>query len=152
MNILADREDVVLCRCQGIGADAVMAAIARHGLVTCDQVKKLTGAGMGGCQGRTCASLLAAALAAAGVEGDPGPLRVRPPLRPVPLSVLAAGAEKLVEPRGTVSAKVLWGRSSGDATLTLEPETGVGPGLAPEPAARPVSDPAPKRAPEGGRP
>ncbi len=117
-----DSEDVVLCRCQGVGTDAVMAAIARHGLLTCDQVKKLTGAGMGWCQGRTCAPLLAAALAAAGVAGDPGPPRVRPPLRPVPLAVLAAGADALPAPLGTVSAKVLWGRSSGDTTLTLEPE------------------------------
>lgn len=141
-------DDVVLCRCQAVGAGMVMAAIAGHGLVRCDQVKKLTGAGMGPCQGRVCGPLLAAALAAAGVAGDPGSLRVRPPLRPVPLGVLAAGAEALAEPRGTVSAKVLWGLSAGEATLTLEPEVGVGPGLTPEsPAAS-----APKPAPRGERP
>ncbi|HVB08892.1 MAG TPA: (2Fe-2S)-binding protein [Bacillota bacterium] len=114
--------DVVVCRCQGIGGAEVLEAVATHGLATCDQVKKLTGAGMGPCQGRVCGPLLRSALLAAGVREEPGPLRVRPPLRLVAMGLLAAGAESLDQPRGTVSAKVLWGLSEGDATLTLEPE------------------------------
>jgi bacterioferritin-associated ferredoxin len=115
-------DDLVICRCLGIGAAELTEAIATHRLATCDQVKKLTGAGMGPCQGRVCGSLLRAALLArSGGAGDPRPLRVRPPLRPVPLGALAAGADALEQPRGTVSAKVLWGLSEGGATLTLEP-------------------------------
>jgi len=52
-----------------------------------DQVKRLTRAGMGACQGRRCRESVHALLSAA----QPAPMAsYRPPLRPLPLRVLAA--------------------------------------------------------------
>ncbi len=55
-----------------------------------DQIKRLTRAGMGPCQGRRCREQVALLLAEAGdVPVDTIPLATyRPPVRPLPLSVL----------------------------------------------------------------
>jgi thioredoxin reductase len=60
-----------------------------------DQVKRLTRAGMGACQGRRCREQVACLLAlGAGVAPDAVPLAShRAPVRPVPLSVAADTAE-----------------------------------------------------------
>jgi hypothetical protein len=64
--------------------------LRRDGPIDADQVKRLTRAGMGSCQGRRCreqvALLLAEAAGAAAVD-LPVPT-YRPPVRPLPLSVL----------------------------------------------------------------
>jgi thioredoxin reductase len=60
------------------------------GPVNQDQIKRLTRAGMGACQGRRCREQVTALLAlAGGIEPGAVPLpSYRPPLRPLPLSVL----------------------------------------------------------------
>jgi bacterioferritin-associated ferredoxin len=76
------------CACRGISVDAAYRAIAA-GWETVDAVKRATRIGFGPCQGRRCVPWLAARL-----ELDPGdPLAQvtpRPPLVPVPASILAA--------------------------------------------------------------
>jgi thioredoxin reductase len=70
-------------------------ALAAEGPLNQDQVKRLTRAGMGPCQGRRCREQVQALLEQV-VDCAPGavPLaRYRPPVRPLPLSVLAADAE-----------------------------------------------------------
>jgi bacterioferritin-associated ferredoxin len=79
------------CACRGISADAAYRAIAA-GWATVDAVKRATRIGFGPCQGRRCVPWLAARL-----ELDPddplAQVTPRPPLVPVPLSILAAYAE-----------------------------------------------------------
>ena len=114
-----ERSELILCRCERVTAAEVERAVAEHGARTSDQIKKLTRAGMGPCQGRTCEHLLHLALA--GVTDAPSPRRVRPPLRPVPIQRLAELAGEFPHPRGTVTPNMLWGQSEGGSTLSLEP-------------------------------
>ena len=70
-------------------------ALAADGPLNQDQVKRLTRAGMGPCQGRRCREQVQMLLEAVGTS-EPGavPLaRYRPPVRPLPLKVLAAEEE-----------------------------------------------------------
>ena len=70
-------------------------ALAADGPLNQDQVKRLTRAGMGPCQGRRCREQVQMLLETA-ASGKPGvvPLaRHRPPVRPLPLKVLAAEEE-----------------------------------------------------------
>jgi NAD(P)H-nitrite reductase large subunit len=74
--------ETVLCRCEEVSCGDVRAAIDQHGATDARQVKQLTRAGMGWCQGRVCgyaASLLSAGNAGPAVErlvSAPVPLRV----------------------------------------------------------------------------
>lgn len=78
------------CACRGVSADVVYRAIG-HGWATVDALKRATRVAFGECQGRRCVPWLADRL-----ELDPSDARARltprPPLVPVPLSVLAAYA------------------------------------------------------------
>jgi bacterioferritin-associated ferredoxin len=78
------------CACRGVSVDAAYRAIAA-GWETVDAVKRATRIGFGPCQGRRCVPWLAARL-----ELDPddrlAQITPRPPLVPVPLSILAAFA------------------------------------------------------------
>jgi bacterioferritin-associated ferredoxin len=80
------------CACRGISVDAAYRAIA-SGWETVDAVKRATRIGFGPCQGRRCVPWLAARLELS--EDDPlAQITPRPPLVPVPISVLAAFAPK----------------------------------------------------------
>lgn len=72
-----------------------VASLLRDGPINQDQVKRLTRAGMGPCQGRRCREQVALLLAqATGTPVDRIPLPTfRPPIRPLPLSVLSPGDE-----------------------------------------------------------
>ena len=79
-----EEEDVIVCRCEEIGAQEIMAAIAA-GCDSVTWVKRMTRAGMGLCQGRTCGRLVAR-MVAQETGQDPGqvlPDTHRPPLRPL---------------------------------------------------------------------
>lgn len=80
------------CACRGVAADVVYRAVS-HGWETVDQLKRATRVAFGVCQGRRCVPWLAARL-----ELDPDDPRAqvtpRPPLVPVPASVLAAFAQE----------------------------------------------------------
>lgn len=78
------------CACRGISVDAAYRAIGA-GWDTVDAVKRATRIGFGPCQGRRCIPWLAARLELD--LGDPrAQITPRPPLVPVPISVLAAFA------------------------------------------------------------
>lgn len=107
--------DVTICQCEEVTRrdllevrpprylDRESAALRARNLQTLladgpvnqDQIKRLTRAGMGACQGRRCREQVTALLALAGGIGPEAvPLpSYRPPLRPLPLSVLQDGHE-----------------------------------------------------------
>lgn len=79
------------CACRGVSADAVYRAVS-NGWETVDQLKRATRVAFGVCQGRRCVPWLAARLELS--ADDPrAQVTPRPPLVPVPASVLAAFAE-----------------------------------------------------------
>ena len=82
------------CACRGVSVDAVYRAIG-GGWSTVDAVKRVTRLAFGPCQGRRCVPWLAARLE---LEADDPRAQItpRPPLVPVPVSLLAAYAAEPV--------------------------------------------------------
>lgn len=99
-------ESVILCRCEQVTVARIRQAVHGGGATTVNQVKKLTRAGMGLCQGKTCARLLENLLAEMG-HPCTEPFKVRPPVRPIPIGELAATASWFPEPRGPVEVVML---------------------------------------------
>ncbi len=111
----ATTPDLPICRCEEVPLEDLLGvrpprylaydatkfetrdlrSLAAEGPVNQDQVKRLTRAGMGPCQGRRCREQVQALLAMQGNQATasvPMP-SYRAPLRPLPLSVLAAFEE-----------------------------------------------------------
>jgi NAD(P)H-nitrite reductase large subunit len=80
-----DDEDVVVCRCEEITVGEILEAI-RNGARDLDAVKRMTRAGMGLCQGRTCSVLVRHLLKwkTGQEDGALPPATTRPPVRLVP--------------------------------------------------------------------
>ncbi|HSK93747.1 MAG TPA: (2Fe-2S)-binding protein [Candidatus Angelobacter sp.] len=76
------------CACRGVSTDVAYAAMA-GGWATVDAVKRATRVGFGPCQGRRCVPWLAERLE---LDADDPLAQItpRPPLVPVPISILAA--------------------------------------------------------------
>ncbi|WP_458097871.1 FAD-dependent oxidoreductase [Roseomonas sp. WA12] len=109
-------DSTVVCRCEGVTAGTMRTAIAAHGPDS-GTVKRLTRTGMGRCQGRNCAAVLAALVAEAG-GSPPHPFALfapRPPAKPIPLSVLAAEKEEWVGHRRSTPPAIV-PRSGREAT------------------------------------
>jgi NAD(P)H-nitrite reductase large subunit len=83
-----------VCRCEEIRGEEIAAALAA-GAATVNDVKRRTRAGMGACQGIFCVPVMAAMVAqATGMPVDHvSPMTSRPPVRPVPLEILASLSE-----------------------------------------------------------
>lgn len=83
---LADAETII-CRCEGVTWGQIQSVLDGREF-NLNEIKRLTRVGMGRCQGKICGSILA------GLEADlPEPFLRRPPIRPVPLGVLANEAD-----------------------------------------------------------
>jgi thioredoxin reductase len=82
-----------------------VSTLAQDGSINQDQIKRLTRAGMGPCQGRRCREQVGLLLAqAAGTTIDRIPIPTfRPPVRPLPLNVLWPGDEPATMREGWVS-------------------------------------------------
>ncbi len=79
----------VLCRCEVVTSEQVRMAI-NDGALTPGDVKRVTRAGMGECQGTHCRSLIARAvsvLTGRAADAEP-PMSFRPPVKPLALSQL----------------------------------------------------------------
>lgn len=89
------RKKLIICRCEEITEGEIREAIKR-GAKTITEIKKMTRAGMGICQGRTCSKLVARTLSEmTGKKLKEIKLDTsRPPIRPVKLSDLAGGNSK----------------------------------------------------------
>jgi len=82
--------DTLVCRCEDINRERILKAIA-DGYQTLDEIKRVTRAGMGPCQGRTCRHLIAQELSRfykVPME-DVLMTTFRPPVKPISLGALA---------------------------------------------------------------
>ena len=97
-------DDLTICRCEGVTRGQLKACIQHSGARTINQVKKLTRAGMGPCQGRTCARSVETILVIEEkTDACAEPYLSRPPVRGIPVSTLAMGSDQFHEPTGPVS-------------------------------------------------
>ncbi len=87
-------KDLIICRCEDVTETEVLKAI-EQGAATADEVKRLTRAGMGHCQGRTCRRLINQILARKLGQKPDGqrPVTQRPPLQPISLKTLAESGD-----------------------------------------------------------
>lgn len=80
-------EETIICRCEGITLGEVRQLI-REGCTTVDEIKRISRAGMGPCQARTCGPLIAGEIAR--MTGIPieeiEPSINRPPTKSLPIS------------------------------------------------------------------
>ena len=83
-------DDIIICRCEDMTRQALLDVIA-EGYETIDEIKRVTRAGMGPCQGRTCRQLIAGELSR--IYGIPIEEVLmptfRPPVRPLSMGILA---------------------------------------------------------------
>jgi len=88
------KDDTIVCRCEEITLGEVKAALA-DGATDMKEVKRMTRMGMGNCQGRMCGPAMQEIIAREkGLSPDRiGYLNPRPPVRPIPLGVLAGHRE-----------------------------------------------------------
>ena len=88
---MADKDsENMICRCEDISREKILACIA-EGYRTLDEIKRVTRAGMGPCQGRTCRHLIATELSRAyGIPMEDILMTTfRPPVKPISLGALA---------------------------------------------------------------
>ncbi|MCD6461821.1 MAG: (2Fe-2S)-binding protein [Thermoplasmata archaeon] len=80
----------VICRCEDIDEEEVLRAI-REGYTDLESLKRHLRIGIGPCQGRTCMPLLIRILAreTGRRPEEIAPTTFRPPVKPIPLGVLA---------------------------------------------------------------
>jgi len=90
MDEMNKNDEIMVCRCEDISREKILACIA-GGYTTPDEIKRVTRAGMGPCQGRTCRNLIAAELSRAyGIPVEEVLMTTfRPPVKPVSLGMLA---------------------------------------------------------------
>lgn len=85
-------DNTIICRCEEITLGEVRALISK-GYTTIDEIKRLSRAGMGPCQGRTCRQLIMQEISK--MTGQkPGEMRMstfRPPAKPIKLGALLGG-------------------------------------------------------------
>jgi len=86
--------EIIICRCEDITRERLLECIA-DGYETLNDIKRVTRAGMGPCQGRTCRNLIANELSRAyDIPIEDVPMTTfRPPVIPISLGVLADAYE-----------------------------------------------------------
>ena len=84
---MADK-DIILCRCEDITRERILECIA-EGYQTIDEITRVTRAGMGPCQGRTCRLLIAQELSRA--YGVPMEEVLMSTFRPPTISIITSG-------------------------------------------------------------
>ncbi|MFH1933573.1 MAG: (2Fe-2S)-binding protein [Pseudomonadota bacterium] len=92
-------DELIICRCEEV-TQADIKEVIRQGVTRMNEVKRLTRAGMGLCQGKTCGRLVTGIQASE--TGRPlyelKPSTFRPPTRVFPLSVLSSTPEDEAKP------------------------------------------------------
>ena len=84
-------DDLIICRCEEVTRAEINETI-RQGVTRPNEIKRLTRAGMGLCQGKTCGRLVAGILSAKTHQPlhEIKPSTSRPPTRVFPLNVLSS--------------------------------------------------------------
>ena len=114
--------ELIICRCESVRLGQLRQTIQHSGVTTVNQLKKLTRAGMGPCQGRTCAHTVERVLEKeADIPLGSEAYRSRPPVRNLPIATLAATADQYLEPAGPVSVIML--RTPGSDKTDQDPAT-----------------------------
>ncbi|MGI6552676.1 MAG: (2Fe-2S)-binding protein [Bacillota bacterium] len=87
-------EKVIICRCEEI-TEAEIRQVIQEGALTIDEIKRVTRAGKGLCQGKTCALAVLRILAEETGQkiDDLKQPSYRPPTRPLPLEVVGEGVD-----------------------------------------------------------
>lgn len=90
-DIKIENPDMIICRCEEITLKEILQAIS-EGAMSVNEVKRRTRAGMGLCQGRSCGRLIRKLIAEHTNQkfGSVHPGTVRPPVRTLPLKLLAS--------------------------------------------------------------
>lgn len=90
LHLRRPNDETMLCRCEAVTAGRVRQAV-RDGAMGPNQVKFLLRPGMGPCQGRVCGLAVSEVVAESlGQEmQEVGYFRIRPPLKPIPLGIIA---------------------------------------------------------------
>jgi bacterioferritin-associated ferredoxin len=88
-------DDIIVCRCEDVTLGEIRRAIA-EGATTMDEIRRITRAGMGPCQGRTCRRLIASELARKTSKpvAQVLPSTIRPPMKAVTMGSLAKIGEE----------------------------------------------------------
>lgn len=88
------KEEFIICRCEEVKKEEITEVI-REGAKTADEIKRLTRAGMGLCQGRTCRRLVNQIIAEETHKpiAEINPSGYRPPVRPLKLDFGGKEAE-----------------------------------------------------------
>ncbi len=96
---LRPSDETILCRCENVTAGRVRQTV-RDGAMGPNQVKFMLRAGMGPCQGRVCGMAVTEVVAQTlGKDlGEAGYYRIRPPLKPIPLQVIAGACKQPTPP------------------------------------------------------
>lgn len=89
------REDVLICRCEEVTEAEIMAAI-RSGCRSVAAIKRMTRAGMGACQGRSCGRLIQQILIREKIlsPDDVRPDKSRFPIVPCPIGSVRGGGHE----------------------------------------------------------
>ena len=115
-------DELIICRCESVRLGHLRQTVRHSGVTTVNQLKKLTRAGMGPCQGRTCAKSVEQVLEnEAKIPIGSEPYRSRPPVRNISIGSLAATADQYTEPAGPVSVVML--RTSSTEQNDQDPTT-----------------------------
>lgn len=87
-------DSTIICRCEGITLGEIRELI-REGYRTVDEIKRISRAGMGPCQGRTCRQLIMQEIARSTGQNiaDMHMPTFRPPTKPISLGVVAGGED-----------------------------------------------------------
>ena len=87
-------DDTIICRCEDITWGEIREQLDK-GYHTLDEIKRITRAGMGPCQGKTCRRILIYAIARylAKTPDEVALSTFRPPTKPIPLGTLAGGQD-----------------------------------------------------------
>ncbi|EOD01742.1 (2Fe-2S)-binding protein [Caldisalinibacter kiritimatiensis] len=87
------REKTIVCRCEDVTLDEIRKLI-REGYTSVDEIKRISRAGMGPCQGKTCSQIIMKEIAL--ITGkDISELKSctsRPPVKPIKIKTIAEGA------------------------------------------------------------
>ena len=83
-------DNTIICRCEDVTWGEIRKQLDK-GYTTLDEIKRITRAGMGRCQGKTCRRVLLHAIARyLNKKVEEIPLSTfRPPTKPIPLGTLA---------------------------------------------------------------